>query len=669
MSEITTNVVVANALQIFTASRSFKALANGRIYVGEPDTDPTIPSNQKVVYLQNEDGTSVPIPQPLVINAGGHVVYSGQLVRKLVTEGNYSLAIYDAYGTQEYYFEDMSKLDPEVLLGLLTGDDGASIVGWKRDSLKGSISNVHQMLDAQYVNVWEFANLITTKPDINKPETWDWTPAFQAALNSVSIGTLDPGSNGGCVYIPAFKNGSSPLNQGVYKITQLEVPQGVAIIAYGSTLAPFNQADVRTHLIKFAGMNKVSGLQIAMDYSLTYECAIWCVGPDNGGRNSDFVSCAVWFSKNAVTIGDPSWLQNPTEGWRGTSEVSFTNCQFNWCLRTATAYGLNTIVTFGGGSRCYANRGSISPSHPNASGWASAPMGNFLNYGALIYVVGAFIGTFERDIPSLTSRVMPVSTTDYVNSYGRYFIEGCHIETSYLFFAPAETAVSADVITKSLVVHNCHGHVATSPADNYWIAASSQMTQAIDIRSCGFYGTHGVTPTRTKLLSAPGCPVHITKDSFNVISEEFKDCNTFLYPSDFSSIMLVNAFGSNQSISTTSTTLVMPSNGSIDLNNSARGSYYSVGTGAFTAAVELNNVELTIDLRYSPPNSANQVTLDLMVSGVVVDSVVMSGGYPRGTLRARRITKGSTFLIRMIGSATYTLDGSANTKLTLVANV
>lgn len=669
MSDITANVVVGNALQLFTSARAFRSLANGRIYVGEPDTDPTIPSNQKVVYLSNENGDIIPMQQPLIINAGGHVVYNGQLARKITTDGNYSMAIYDAYGSQEYYFEDMSRLDPEVFLSLLTRDDGASTVGWKRDLLKESISNVHQMLDAQYVNVWEFADLITTKPDDNKPETWDWTPAFQAAFNSVSIGELDPGSNGGCVYIPPFKNGYYPINKGLYKVTQLEVPIGVAIIAYGSTLTPFNIEDTKTHLIKFAGMNKVSGLQIAMNYSLTYDCAIWCSGDNNGGRNSDFVSCAVWFSKNAIIVGDPSWLTNPTEGWRGTSEVSFTNCQFNWCLRTATCYGLNTIVTFGGGSRCYANRGNIPPSHPNSSKWSTAPMGNFLNYGALIYVVGASIGTFERDTPSLTSRVMPVDKEDYVNSYGRYIIEGCHIETSFLFYAPSETIVSGDDTTKALVLHNCHGHVATSPSDYYWITASSQMKQGIDVWSCGFYGTHGVSPTRTKLLSAPGCPVHITRDSFNVVSGDFKDCNIFLYPSGFSSIMLANAFGSNQTITTSPSTLVMPNNGSIDLNNSARGSYYSVETGLFTASVELNNVELTIDLRYATPNSSNQVSLDLIVSGVVVDTVVMTGGFPRGTLRTRRITKGSTFLVRMTGSATYVLNGSANTKLELVANV
>ncbi|EFB5199864.1 hypothetical protein FNO56_02820 [Escherichia coli] len=130
MSDITDSLVVANALQLFTASRSFKALADGKIYVGEPDTDPTIPSNQKTVYLHNEDGTVVPIPQPVMINMGGHAVYNGQLILKLSTEGNYSMAIYNAYGSQEYYFDNMSHYDPDVLLSMLSGHDGSGIIGY-----------------------------------------------------------------------------------------------------------------------------------------------------------------------------------------------------------------------------------------------------------------------------------------------------------------------------------------------------------------------------------------------------------------------------------------------------------------------------------------------------------------------------------------------------------
>ncbi|EMB4292218.1 right-handed parallel beta-helix repeat-containing protein [Enterobacter roggenkampii] len=112
MADIIPNVVVTNPRPIFTDSRTFRAVANGRIYIGEIDTDPTIPSNQIPVYVQNEDGSTVQIPQPLVINAAGKIVYGGQVV-KVVTVKGHSMAVYDAYGTQVDYIADVLKYDPD----------------------------------------------------------------------------------------------------------------------------------------------------------------------------------------------------------------------------------------------------------------------------------------------------------------------------------------------------------------------------------------------------------------------------------------------------------------------------------------------------------------------------------------------------------------------------
>lgn len=70
MSDITTNAVVVNPRPIFTDSRTFRAVANGKIYVGKIDTDPTIPSNHIPVYLENENGDKVQIPQPLHASPG-----------------------------------------------------------------------------------------------------------------------------------------------------------------------------------------------------------------------------------------------------------------------------------------------------------------------------------------------------------------------------------------------------------------------------------------------------------------------------------------------------------------------------------------------------------------------------------------------------------------------
>lgn len=128
MVDIVPNVVVTNPRPVFTDSRSFRAVANGRIYIGMIDTDPTIPSNQIQVYIENEDGSHVPIPQPLVINAVGEIVYGGQIV-KVVTVQGHSMAVYDQYGTQIDYIANVLKYDPDQFEQRLAEPGGDKLVG------------------------------------------------------------------------------------------------------------------------------------------------------------------------------------------------------------------------------------------------------------------------------------------------------------------------------------------------------------------------------------------------------------------------------------------------------------------------------------------------------------------------------------------------------------
>lgn len=128
MSDITANVVVSNPRPIFTESRSFKAVANGKIYIGQIDTDPVNPANQISVYIENEDGSHVQINQPLIINAAGKIVYNGQLV-KIVTVKGHSMAIYDAYGSQVDYIANVLKYDPDQFSINLSSNIGYKYIG------------------------------------------------------------------------------------------------------------------------------------------------------------------------------------------------------------------------------------------------------------------------------------------------------------------------------------------------------------------------------------------------------------------------------------------------------------------------------------------------------------------------------------------------------------
>ncbi|MEQ5566337.1 phage head-binding domain-containing protein, partial [Providencia rettgeri] len=112
MSDIIPNVVVSMPSQQFTLARKFQAASNGKIYIGQIDKDPTIPENQIQVYLENEDGSTIPVAQPLIINQAGFPVYNGQIAKFVTVEGH-SMAIYDSYGAQQFYYPNVLKYDPD----------------------------------------------------------------------------------------------------------------------------------------------------------------------------------------------------------------------------------------------------------------------------------------------------------------------------------------------------------------------------------------------------------------------------------------------------------------------------------------------------------------------------------------------------------------------------
>lgn len=182
MTDITANVIVSMPSQLFTMARSFKAVANGKIYIGKIDTDPVNPENQIQVYVENEDGSHVPVSQPIIINAAGYPVYNGQIA-KFVTVQCHSMAVYDAYGSQQFYFPNVLKYDPDQLSSRLSSDDGASYISFKKPYADAATRKASDYFN-QEINVDDFgaygdAYLLNGEDNLSKH---DDTHAFQAAL-------------------------------------------------------------------------------------------------------------------------------------------------------------------------------------------------------------------------------------------------------------------------------------------------------------------------------------------------------------------------------------------------------------------------------------------------------------------------------------------------------
>lgn len=125
------DILVTSPYRPFTLPSQFKAVFNGFIYCGTVDA--VDPSNSQIqIYKVNEDGSKVPVAQPLRTNAGGYLVYNGQPA-KFVTDSSHSLLVRDSLGAQVWYAPDVSILDPEAMyqsiLERFAQADGSSLVG------------------------------------------------------------------------------------------------------------------------------------------------------------------------------------------------------------------------------------------------------------------------------------------------------------------------------------------------------------------------------------------------------------------------------------------------------------------------------------------------------------------------------------------------------------
>lgn len=96
-------IIVTAPYEYFANPNVGRPIADGYIYVGLPDLDPTIPVNQTSLIAIQEDGTEVPLLQPVRTNAGGLPTYNGSVVQLSVEIEEYSISVYDRNNVLIYY--------------------------------------------------------------------------------------------------------------------------------------------------------------------------------------------------------------------------------------------------------------------------------------------------------------------------------------------------------------------------------------------------------------------------------------------------------------------------------------------------------------------------------------------------------------------------------------
>lgn len=167
------NTVISMPSQLFTMRSSFKAVANGSVYIGEVDTDPTIPTNQIQVYIEQENGTLVPVAQPIKINSAGLLTASGQVQKFVLTNTEYSMTVQNSYDVDEFYF-------PRVY------DQGISAALEVEERLLGPGAKIYRGSNGQYV---QNGNVVPS-------ETPPYTHLAVPINGKVEIVAMSPASSG-----------------------------------------------------------------------------------------------------------------------------------------------------------------------------------------------------------------------------------------------------------------------------------------------------------------------------------------------------------------------------------------------------------------------------------------------------------------------------------------
>lgn len=143
------SIIVEAPFQNFTGLDG-KPLTNGKVYIGQVGTDPTVFANQIPVFW--DEAMTIPASQPLTTTAG-YIVRSGTPARVWAAT-NYSISVVNASNILVYYLQDV-QVKSYVTTGELAASSGSSLVGYILDAI-GSVYRTLKSKLQGYVDVYDF---------------------------------------------------------------------------------------------------------------------------------------------------------------------------------------------------------------------------------------------------------------------------------------------------------------------------------------------------------------------------------------------------------------------------------------------------------------------------------------------------------------------------------
>lgn len=177
--------LVSLGFEYFPDFTTGRPVFNGSIFVGEPDTDPAIPINQKTVTLRQESGDTVDVAQPIATSSGGVPTFNGSPAQ-ILADGNYSIKVLNSAGAQVYFVANFFNGVPLTSTSIIS----SSLINYEADNnFTGGVDRTQENKNTDLISVLDFGS-----PGNG---TDDDLAAWQAALDHADS------TGGGTVIVPS----------------------------------------------------------------------------------------------------------------------------------------------------------------------------------------------------------------------------------------------------------------------------------------------------------------------------------------------------------------------------------------------------------------------------------------------------------------------------------
>ncbi|BET97706.1 phage head-binding domain-containing protein [Xenorhabdus taiwanensis] len=622
MSEIIPNVVVSMPSQLFTMARSFKACSNGKIYIGKINTDPTLPENQIDVYIEREDGSYIPTMQPIIINQAGYPVYAGQ-ISKFVTVEGHSMAVYDAYGSQQFYFPNILKYDPDQgivrfkneLSSTDSDNPGTNLIGIPGNGNLTSYLSNGRGIDPKM-------------PPFNYKES----DPIEKRTESIHA-----------AFKEADRTKKSVVFSGLYKIDRLQLfdHSDYSIEGFGGIIAEGIGGDgiFCIEMKNCINVNWNGNISLNGKAGFAGGVKVWSDKPSGSARlqlRINVIGAAI-----AWQFGDK---EHPD---RYLSEIRVHSCQTYNVREVVRVIGTQTIIEFNG-CQMVANSGTIGDN--------IVCVGTL--YGGNLTINGGEV-MMTSDPNGQLFRSFPINSVDFAKSYGLIIVNGSPIESAGLWL----NAYNIDNIdspapgTGGLIFSSCTGY---TPFSGVNIQLNGEFNGKISIGNDCYFTRIGEKNTQI---------VHCNQDCHPIIrlNDDAFDSN---FPKGFSAItggilsfsfrqitQLTNLMGAVYPKNTTNNIVFKSMDATGE--NPYYGVNYDLSTGVFTVPIGgLKSVRIHLEINFS--SSITDASVSAIVNSVTKGICAISSRRLSADFELGNLSYGDTISLRIFNPNDSTETTSSN---------